>query len=216
MSFTRGPVAYGDTYASSVNTLDTASFNLAAGKLVVVSVMWEGVTGTTTLSDTAGNTYTAGTKVTVDASSKWVQMFYCLSSSANAANVVTADLPDGATYAKVCATVYLPGGSASFVAEGTGSGLSAAPATSSFTAGDCAVCAMAEFSGQTGTVGSGWTNVVDDSTNASHIEDRIDSPGGSITGSYSIPGANWGIVGMSFSDSGSPPSANNQLAWIRA
>lgn len=217
MPFTRGPVAYGDTYATTVNTLDTSpSFNLAAGKLVVVSTMWEGVSGTASVSDTAGNTYTAGTKVQVDGSSKWVKMFYCLSSASNASNVVTADLPDGCNYAKVCATVYNPSGSASFVAEGTGAGTSAAPATASFTAGDCAVCAMGEYAGQTGTAGTGWTNVVDDSSNASHIEDRIDSPGGTITGSYSIAGANWGIVAMSFADGGGGGGANNQLAWITA
>lgn len=79
----------------STNTLTRSApeFDAEAGALIVVSVDWNTNGGTNTgvsVSDTAGNTYTAGPVVSHAGLNGRVQQFWCLSSAAQLANVVTA------------------------------------------------------------------------------------------------------------------------------
>lgn len=210
MSFTRRTPAFGAAYTgpiTSVNTLSiTGGIVLNAGDLVVVAVSWEDNAASPTISDSAGNTYTALTKVQAGASAtKWHQLFYCLSATANAFCSWTATLGAASSYAQIAALAYLPGGTVSFVAQGTGQSgsASATQTTSAFTAGTVAVALMGEFSGTSATAGSGWTEQWDNGSNGSHGFDRIDAPGGTIIGNCTTPGnVDWGMVAASFTDSG--------------
>lgn len=70
-----------------------AAFDAVAGALIVVSVDWGtswGANTGVTVSDTAGNTYTAGEVVAHPGQNSRCQQFWCLSSNAATGNVVTA------------------------------------------------------------------------------------------------------------------------------
>lgn len=77
----------------------TPSFDAVAGNLIVVNVVYSQTGGNTitSVSDTAGNTYTAGTTgSTVNASTNTVtQQWWCLSSAAKTGNIITVTQSGG-------------------------------------------------------------------------------------------------------------------------
>ena len=208
------PTANRDVSGAPATTLPcppTGSYNLAASKCVVVTLQWEDSSSTgASVTDTAGNTYTPGTVQQVVANPCWIQQFYCLSSTANATNVFTGNYASGSTFRAIQVSVYNLTNTAALVAQATGaSGTSANPATAAFAAGDFAVAGCGDYSGLTTTAGTGWTEQFD--LTGYHIDDRVDSPGGTYIADFTLSGsAPWGIVAMSFSDQagGSPPVLN--------
>jgi hypothetical protein len=183
------------------------TYNLATGKLVVVSLQWFGVnTRTVTVTDTAGNTYTPGTKYTFAGTDGVVQLFYCLSTTtANASNIWTGTIDGGSIeFSAIDAQIFSISGTASLQAESAGAtGSSTTPVTASFTAGSLAVYGISEHAGTTATPNAGWTTSFDYDTNGFHSGYRVDSPGGSYTAGATIGSSGtWGIIAMSFSDSG--------------
>ena len=207
MAFTRGtPVETTDFSGAGASSIAAPAFNLAAGRLVLVALKWETSTGTVTVADTAGNTYVALT-VKSDASVQSVQIFYCLSSTANASNVVTATLPAGATFRNIFVIPYTPSGAASFVAESNGAGNSTLPLTGSFTAANLGFAVVSNFGGLASSPNAGWTEQADQGpNNGSSADDRIDTPGGTITAGCTIASANpWVIAAASFADTPTGP-----------
>ncbi len=185
-------------------TQATSAFNLGSGRLVVVTISWAAADVQPSITDTAGNTYTALTRGRDTTNGQYTQIFYVLSSTANASNVVTATWSGGgATYRSLLVSPYTYSGTASFVAEPTPvvGGSSTTPATGSFTAGDLGIGCIGEFTGTTATAGSGWTEQADASAAGFHSFDRIDSPGGTITASCTLnTAAFWVANGASFAD----------------
>lgn len=205
MAFTRDITAEGtDATGNTVLALPTNVYNQASGKTLVVQVCWENDSSTCSVADIAGNTYTPLTKVNNGSDAMNTQIFYCLVSLASAVNVVTATFNSGtANYCNVVLNSYTPSGTPSFVAQNSGTGTGTAVATASATAGTMASGSIKDFSGFTMTVGSGWTVVADHAANASHMEDRIDNPGGSIVADGTLSGsANWLAAIATFTDSG--------------
>lgn len=214
MSFTRnfvvGSQPSGTAAASGLSFVATsAGFNLAAGRAVVVIVAWESANGVCTVADTAGNVYTPLTKQR-DATNEFSQqIFYNLSSAANAANIWTATLPAASAFAYINAFPYIPGGTASFISQSGAAPVSADThaVAAAHLAGDMAVCGGKEFVGQAAVPDAGWTENYDQASVGGHAFDRIDSPGGNITPGFTFASsASWGIVSAAFKDtpSGSP------------
>ena len=81
---------------------------------------WESTNTTVSIADTAGNTYVPLTKKKSAANNQWVQKFYCLSATGNAANVVTATWASAADFRGIDCASYSYSGTASFDNEGNG------------------------------------------------------------------------------------------------
>jgi hypothetical protein len=86
----------GNRTGSGVTSLALAATSLTAGNHIFVFVHIGSSTITASLSDTAGNTYTALTKVT-SGSAIGGQWFHCLNAAGDASNVVTLTLSSAAT-----------------------------------------------------------------------------------------------------------------------
>ena len=91
MGFTRlTPVQSSDGSGVGAPLQATSAFALAANETVVAGVKWETSVGTATVTDTAGNTWVPLTKVSL-AVNVFVQLFYCLNTTANAANAAASN-----------------------------------------------------------------------------------------------------------------------------
>ncbi|MGH9744736.1 MAG: hypothetical protein ACRD59_01330 [Candidatus Acidiferrales bacterium] len=150
-----GQIANGDAFAAAVNT--------GAGDLIVVAVGWGSSTIVIdSLSDTAGNTFLPGTRVTNIVGAH--QLFYCIGAAANASNIVRTHFHStGVNYSYIYVwSVPVSGGSAALDVQATGASSSASnhPSTGSFstTGTDEIVFAGAinDFSGITYTHGTGY------------------------------------------------------------
>ena len=205
MPFTRDGT-YKKGYSASASTVATdATFNLSTGRLVVVAVQtFFNFANAWTVTDTAGNTYTALTKYNDGDSVTAAQLFYCLSTTAaNASNTWTASFGETANEPTIEVMVYSYSGTAAFVAGSGAGGVSAAPASSAITAGQVAVACLKHYSAETITPGSGWTEQWTQLNGGPYIQDRIDNPGGTITPQVSLSAsAQWTMTGASFSLSG--------------
>lgn len=85
----------GNATGSNVASLALAATSLTTGNHIFVFVRIGSSTVTSSLSDTAGNTYTALTRTVSGAVSG--QWFYCLSATGHASNIVTATLSGSTT-----------------------------------------------------------------------------------------------------------------------
>lgn len=150
---------------SSSSTATASAVNTGAGDLIVVAVGWarNGSANVSSITDTVGNSFTAGTLVTGITGAH--RMFYCLSSAgANASNVVQVTFGAAQSYAYVYVwSVPISGGSAAFDLEATAASSSSNnhPTTGTFstTGTDEIVFAGAinDFSGITYTAGTGYS-----------------------------------------------------------
>ena len=92
----------------SAITAVSPSFAVSVGQLVVVSYGWEqNAGGTVSVTDSAGNTYTALTKYTSNGP-QWVQLFYTVATAASASNVVTATAGLSVSFRNLTVQVFQP------------------------------------------------------------------------------------------------------------
>jgi hypothetical protein len=207
MAFTRETLQQTSHTGGPETSISTSAFNLAAGRVVVVIAKWETGAGTCTVGpDTAGNNYVSRGKGVDTPDGMFMEIFDCLNTAANAANVITATVPAGSTFLNIVALPYSHTGTASLKAAMTPTGPSASSTATgtSMLAGDMAVFGVAEFTGTTTTATAGWTEQTDVSANGSHSFDRIDSPGGSFTPTATLAtSATWITVGASYLDTAS-------------
>lgn len=215
MAFTRGLVVTSvDGSGAGSFTQATAAFVMTAGRVAVVAIRWEGDDGTVLVADTALNTWVARTKANDPTNHMNVQLFYVLSATGNATNVLTATFSlNTAAYRSVTVMQYIPGGTATFVASpANASGTSAGPVTASFTAGNLAVGQIAEFAGTSNTATSPYADTSEQPSVGSHCFDRIDNPGGSITAGGTLGTSTaWIITAASFSDGAAGVSPLNKV-----
>lgn len=154
----------GDHISSATSQAATA-VNTQSGDLLVAVVVWSSnIQGTASMSDTAGNSFTAGGIQTQ--SHQYEQFFYKIGATANASNIVTVSVSGSSGMAYMSIYVWsipVSGGTAVFDVEagGTSSGLSNTPVTASFnTSGTDEIVLVAsgnDFSGITYTAGTGYT-----------------------------------------------------------
>lgn len=208
-----GSQVFSDTSGSNASTLASTAFSLPAGHLVTVAVKWETAAAVTSVTDTAGNTYTAGTPADDTTRGQHAQVFYCLSSTANAANVVSVNWGSGnAQFLTATVRWSSYAGSVSLTAQNAAIGGSTTTATTSaISAGGFAVAAISDFGGDTTTPGSGWTEDSDVSAVGGHTLSRYDTPGGSYSASATFTAAQfWAIAAASFSEAGGGPTITVQ------
>jgi hypothetical protein len=200
-------IAHGSTVAEvtgSGTTIACGSYNQAAGEHINVKIAIEDAASVapTGVSDTAGNTYVAGT-FSGD-SQQGCQIWYCVAPcKGNASNVITATF--AASKGFLCMVVErktTTTGVTAFKAQpAAASGNSASPLTAAFNAGDFAESINKNFSGSTATPNAGWTERTDTGgSTGTATDDRIDSPGGTYTAGMTITSAPWTLAAMSFTE----------------
>lgn len=86
------------TEDGSDGNLALAAQNLAAGSLNIACVKWEGSVSLSSITDTAGNTYTLHTNQTHSLSEPSVRCGSVLSASGNASNIVTFNFSGSASF----------------------------------------------------------------------------------------------------------------------
>lgn len=207
MSFTRRTVLSNTDFGGSQTVFTIPLYNQAAGDLLVLGVKWEagGNVTVTSVADIANGAFTSRPRAANTTNNQFAQFFYITSSAASAVNVITVTFSGTATYIDLELFRYSHTGTVAFVAsaslDNTGNNTDT-PATGTFTAGNVAVCACANWAGVTGTQGTGWTMQIDNgAAGGSLFEDRIDSPGGTINGTMLLATpTEWEITAISFSD----------------
>ena len=182
------------------------AMNVATGDGLIVGVKCEGTTTINSVTDTAGNTYTAATADATYTTDGHCRLFYCANATANAANVVQGNFSNSIAYRGI--TVWQVRGhdpGAGFVVDSdvqTGSG-TATMTSPSITAGDAAFFFIGDYAGTTATPGSGWTEDADDSAAAYKAYHRIDSPGGTYAASGTLAvSTNYGLGIISIAAAG--------------
>jgi hypothetical protein len=83
----------------SATTIAAPAFNLTTGNHVFVAVRYEtAAASTAALADTAGNTYTKLTEQNTPSGTAYSDIWYCISATGNASNVVTCTFGEAKTY----------------------------------------------------------------------------------------------------------------------
>lgn len=193
--------------SSTVATFSTAAYAQGAGDALIVRIKWEGTaTPPTSVTDTAGNVYTARTP-SINGTAG-VQIFDCLNTLAHAANVITVTWPGViASYISLAPIRFTLTGTATFVAAPTTglSGTGTAVATGAFAAGDFGAYVVGTVgTGAAGSPGSGWTEDVEHGAAVgAQSMYRVDSPGGNIQGTSTLASSSpWMAAAASYSMSG--------------
>lgn len=192
------------------------AINVAAGDGIIVGVKCEGSTTISSVTDTAGNTYTGLPDATYTTDGH-CRMFYCANASANAANVVQGNFSVGIAYRGI--TVWQVRGhdsGAGFLVDSdqqTGSG-TATITSPAINAGDAAFFFLGDYAGTTATPGSGWTEDADDSAAAYKAYHRIDSPGGTYAASGTLAvSTNYGLQILSIAAGATYTLDQTKFRW---
>lgn len=166
--------AGGESGSSSVSSQATSAFSATTGNLVCVMIRYDESLSVSSVTDTAGNTYTqAGT--TADSGAGKLDIWYAKNIAGNASNVVTANLSGSAAFCVVRAVQYSGLDTSSpldVTAKGTvasGTTVSTSPAKSTSQADEVVVAC-----GQASTLTGAWTALTptgytDEGQDSNHI-----------------------------------------------
>ncbi len=192
------PTGEGIAYVNSAATegaLSTPSFAATAHNLIVAYVLCDASLTVNSVTDTAGNSYTntgvSSTDTSASPNSK-VSVFYAKNISANASNVVTANLSGSSTWNAVMALQY--SGVHLATPYDTGNGHFNTPSSTSIHSGSFTPAAageltvaggVASFGATTWTNGSGYTFRRAGSV-LLNVEDDVSCSGGSQTSTATI------------------------------
>ncbi len=179
------------TQYSSGTSIVSSAFNLTSGNLLVVCATGDNNVDVSSISDTAGNTFTrAGTLVTVTNGSSnviWSTIFYVLSATGNASNVVTVNMTGNPSSARTFTLQY--SGTSGVALDVTGSGTTSNGTTitsGSFSVTNSNNVSIASISGDTDVTYTAGTNYGLEQSSGTHkaaCEDRIGTTTGSQTAS---------------------------------
>lgn len=204
-----------DPSQSTEATRSLPAFNAVAGNLIVVAIRFEQTGGNsiTSVTDTAGNTYTAGTAYTIQSGSPATvsQLWYCLSSAAKTGNVITVTQSGGsggmANYFDCSAIQYQASAGTWSLSSQTGVGTDYAPlpvTTPSFNMGtnSVAVAAYGSYYLTVAPISAGTATLVSTMESTGWVLERITgnaltnqtfSSGDSQSGGYSRIAAAVGV-----------------------
>lgn len=198
------------THTAATTVISPAQSH-TTGNTLAALMQFQGPT-ISSVTDTAGNTYTATTSspFTNVGGTNRQAIWYAKNITGNASNQVTATF--AASYAYLTITVYEFSGCdtvAPFIADSTGtsaSGTAIATGTLTLSTSSVIVAIYESDAGPGSTGGTGYTkNTADDNgfiSDEYHITST--SEAASATGAGS---AGWGILGAAFVSSGGPPPA---------
>ena len=205
-----------DTWdGTGATTIATGAWNLAnTDRLIVVGIRWETDVTISSVTDTAGNTYSSAvSRLTMASSVGYIQVYYTNTTATNAANVVTATFSASTTYRTIIAAEY--SGATATPLDVTATGVSVGSATSvtsgSFTpteTGEVAVAFASHNADGAHDMSAGTNYILRDSTfwvapdpdaEEAGLEDRLDAPASAQTASMSDTTASWwGIIVATF------------------
>lgn len=196
-----------DKFASGFGaSLASDAVSHAAGNLLVVSVAWAQDGGfpsdITSVTDTAGDTFTSAAARFLWSGDNYLQQWYCASTAGHAANVVTVAFSGAFGASSRGVSVVQISGAHASPADGAGSGSSASGtvATGSITVsgnGMLVAIAVNPFSGM--SAGSGFTGAVFADTTTLLYEYKVVSASQTATAGTAV--ANGAIIGSSWKES---------------
>lgn len=180
----------GSNYSgSNFNSIATTALSTTTGNLIVVTVGYgTNAADVSSVTDTAGNTYTHGTSCanTSSGSAIGTDIWYVANATGNAANIVTAHFSTGLAYVGVTQLQYSGAAITQSVTCAVGNSSSSTTVTSgSFNptlSGGVNVATGNGSGGATWTAGSSYT--LRGSSNTT--EDYANAPSGSQTASFTI------------------------------
>lgn len=190
--------------ASGVASASTAAASHTTGNLLVVFVSFQTIIGATsvTLSDTAGNTYTAIGTLLARGTNR-LQLWYCANCTGNASNIVTATAVGGSAPELAVSVRQFSGAATSSVLEGspptaTGSGTSISSGSVTVTASEAVIVAGMEADAKNFVAGTGYT--LDTFTGASGLffADEYHIVTASEAATASCSSGAWGICAAAF------------------
>lgn len=193
------------TNDASAGSLGATAASHTAGNLIVVGVAWSNTVNVSSVTDTAGNSYTSTGQKADHISSDFVEVFYAKNITGNASNVVTANFSANATFRRVMVHQYSGCDTTAPFTTGEGStgvGTGTAVATSSWSTATADEVIVAFTSGNntaTYTAGASFTRQLSSIGTDSASEDRIVASTGSYTASFSVsPSLTWYVAAASF------------------
>ena len=173
---------------SSVSSISTGSVSHTTGNLVVVACR-NYILGTTTVTDTAGNTYTALTRYS-DGANDAFQWFYAKNITGHASNVVTCNFSTASSYVAVIAFQVSGASTTSPLQSETGALHSASTTWTSPTFSTTGAYSIVFFGASIYNVGVTWTAGLIGGTTADGISGSEPSNVGIAVGEYrAITGA---------------------------
>jgi hypothetical protein len=206
-----------------VTTVSASAINATSGNLIAVFVTYyygvHGDPATTTITDTAGNTYTQVDTRDNGASQKIIS-FYAKNIVGNASNVVTATFSSNTIYTDIFVLQYSGLDTASPLdAHTTGTASASTSVTSSsFTTSQADEVIVAGAFDDTGgplTAEAGYTKQV--SVNNGGVEDKIvSSIQTGVTASMTGASGNWGMAVMTFKQAPDPVVTGNSIGLLLA
>ena len=208
--------------STSSTTIAAAAANHTGGNLLVVMLKWEGNVALSSVTDTAGNTYTLKTRS--NGTTYSTQIAYAWNITGNAANVVTATWAAAVTWKVISVEQYSGAATAAdpFAAEsvagGTGTAVDAGNVTT--TVADAVICVVAsDLNSATWTAGASFTIINSGLGGDTGTEDRILT----ATGTFATPITKnltnaWRAAAAAFhGPGGAPPAAKTgQLTLLGA
>lgn len=218
MSITRNGVSSISGTASLTPTI-LITYAVAAGDLLIVTLVFYSTVPTVSIADTSGNTYVQAGSYQRDANSPSTScVFYCLSAHAASANTNTVTVTfSAATVASNIAILgYSSAGTAWSLDQTAGNvGTTGNPATGSFTTtspNEALVCACYCDNGFS-AVGSGWTQQFLSGDILAITEDQIATGTGSFNGQVTQLGGSgqWSAAAASFAATASGPTSLRQI-----
>lgn len=209
-------VAFVNSVAANNSASDTslaaAATSLTTGNLIVGAIGWDStVTTVTGVTDTAGNTYTIGTRVNYGSfADSYVTPFWCISATGNASNIVTVTLGAAATFRRLVTVQYSGLGSGTKVDEQADATTAAVNArvtytTPSLTLGGSGVLVgiAAPYSSVTMAPGGSATERVETGADIGAL-DFITSSNGTLSVDFAAS-TTAALIGLAFLEASSPP-----------
>lgn len=189
--------ATGSADASS-STIATTAANHTTGNLLVAFVVWNHASNTlSSVSDTAGNTWTriTGTDA-LHGTADRCEMFYAKNITGNASNTVTATFSGGAAFRRIAVVQYSGVDTTAPLDQATKQTVTDTSITSpSFTttsADEVIIAGMGSDMGRNVSPGTNYTLRVDSLAVDTDVEERIVTATGSYTASFSWSGGSQG------------------------
>jgi hypothetical protein len=199
-TFVQGTFTCPSTSQTAVTVAYTAA--QAAGDLNVVIVGWSNSTSTiTSVTDTAGNTYTLAVGPTTASNQASQSIYYARNIAAAAAgNAVTVRFGTAAPFVDLRIAQYHGLDTAApldVTATGTAnSGTTASTSSATTTAAVELVVAGDYVATSTRTAGTGFTSRMITAPDGDNLEDRVTSATGAVSGSAALSGSGWWIMQM--------------------
>lgn len=216
MAYVNSVTAF-DISGSSVPSLATAATSHTAGNLLVVGVAWFHADNTiSSVTNTAGDTFTAASARYTDTNDNRVQLqtWYSLSSAGHASDVVTATFSANTPYIKMAVLQFsgmLTASGLDVIQSNFGTGSAQSVTVTTTQADEVVVSIASMFGGTTFTQGSGYTLVAGSLGGEVGVQFKILSAtltGGSVPMTSSSSG-NWTMQAVSFKAASGGGSSQN-------